>query len=260
MSTKSLLTSGCSFSEHFNQWSTKRTWPAFLQDYFANTVSVLHTGMGGTGNDLIARKAIFMCADAVKQHRGDEIVLLLMWSGLARKAMLTDNRTNIVKAENFRRAHDTLTVCQGSDYLNNPLDVHTPSWIWFNPSWTNDPGVEDWYVKYDNDYQQFDATLWNMLQVQNFCKVHNIQYHWMTMNNELDRFIYMYGNSFYSSHLIEQLDMSNRICAQGEFEWITDHHPDKFLEDLMHPTPEGHKLFTDSVVVPYLRNRGILNA
>lgn len=259
MSTKSLLTSGCSFSEHFNHWSTKRTWPAFLQDYFPNGTEFVHTGMGSTGNDLIARKGIFMCSNALKEYKHDQIVLLLMWSGLARKAILSDNRTNIIRAEHFRKSHNSLVPSQGSNYANELLDTNTPSWVWFNPSWLNDPGVADWYIKYDNDHQQFDATLWNMLQVQNFCKLHNIQYHWMTMNNELDNFISMYGNNFYSLYLIEQLDMSNRISMHGEYEWILSNHPDKFLEDKMHPSPEGHKLFTNDVIVPYLVNKGILN-
>lgn len=215
--------------------------------------------MGSTGNDLIARKGIYMCSRALKECAGDQIVLLLMWSGLARKAMLTDNRTNIMRADHFRRSQDMVISRQGSNYLNEPLDVHAPSWVWFNPSWHSDPGVEDWYIKYDNDYQQFDSTLWNMLQVQNFCKLHNIQYHWMTMNNELDRFIYMYGNNFYSEYLIDQLDMSNRICSQGEYEWVLANHPDKFLEDQMHPSPEAHKLFTQSVIVPYLIKQGVIN-
>ncbi len=259
MTVKALLTSGCSFSEHFTKWSTKRTWPAFVADHFVNSDLILHTGMGSTGNDLIARKAVFMCSQALEKYAGNEIVLLLMWSGLARKAFLTDNRTNIFTAEHFRSAHDTITISQGSNYLNEIVDTNQPSWIWFNPSWLNDPGVNNWYVDYDNDHQQFDATLWNMLQVQNFCKLHGIQYHWMTMNNELDRFIDMYGENFYSSYLIKQLDMTNRVCTLGEYEWTLQHHPDKFLEDKMHPSPDAHELFTESVIVPYLRNQDILN-
>lgn len=258
---QAFLTSGCSFSEHFDQYSTERCWPGHLQKYFPYAPMKVNTGMGSTGNELIARKGIFMCNQALHQYPGDEILLILMWSGLARKAFLTDNLHNVFKASYFRSMHSGLGYPQrqGTNYLNQALDTNDPSWIWFNPGWVNDPGVETWYTQYDNDYQQFDTTLWNMLQVQNFCIMHNINYYWMTMNNEFDSFIEMYGNEFYAQYLLDNLDMSNRITPQGQYEWNKSNHADKFLPDNFHPTSEAHKLFTDSIIVPFLADRGILN-
>lgn len=255
---KGLVTAGCSFSEHLDEFATNRCWPGFLKDIATPTFN-MNLGAGSAGNDIISKRAIYGCYRALQQQSRDETVLIVMWSGLARKGFLTDNGTNKLTANVMRNLSNNILFLQGSDYENNQIDEKTPSWIWFNPNFVN-PDIVRWYADYDNSLQQLESTLWNMLAVQSFCESKGIKYFWMTMNNDMQENIDRLDKSvhaMHTKHLVNLIDQTNRIHHEGMYEWTRRKLPTAFTEDGFHPDPNAHSQFTHSVIVPYLRSRGI---
>lgn len=254
---KSLITSGCSFSEHYpDGYSRARCWPAVLDEQF-EFENFQSLGMGSCGNDIIARKAIYGCANALKSHPADEILLIVMWSGLARRAFLTDNDTNILTSVEIKDAMNH--PFQGSTLDNTVLSTTVPAWIWFNPG-THSQAAQNWYLHYDNDYQQLESTLWNMIAVQSFCAQHKIKYVWGTMNNELyqmQRRLDKTVQDLHTTYLFDLLDRTNRFASIGMYEWTVANNKNGFLEDGFHPDIESHRMFTARVLLPYLSSKNI---
>ena len=253
---RSLITSGCSFSEHHGPYSTVRCWPGVMSERF-KFEHYAHLGMGSCGNDIIARKAIYGCTQALKSYDAKDILLIVMWSGLARKAFLTDNSSNIITAVDAKQFMGL--SLQGSTLDNTVLDTDIPSWIWFNPQVTL-PAAERWYLQYDNDYQQLENTLWNMIAVQSFCAQHSISYYWMTMNSELDQAINRLDKSIQELHinyLGSMLDRTTRIHPVGMYEWTASNTQNGFTKDNFHPNVESHRTFVTQVVHPYLESNNI---
>ncbi len=255
---RALLTAGCSFSEHLDQFSLPRCWPGFLKEH-VNPEFSLNLGAGSAGNDMIARRAIFACTRALERYSADDIVLLVMWSGTARKAFLTDNNTNKLTASVMRNLSKNELFIQGTDHENNILDTNTPSWIWFNPNFV-EPTINRWYLDYDNYLQQVESTLWHMLSVQSFCESKGIKYFWMTMNNDMQESLDRVEKSIHSMHtkyLFDSLDQHNRVHHEGMYEWTRRKLPVEMLLDGFHPTPNAHNQFMHSIILPYLRSRNI---
>jgi len=255
---RALLTTGCSFSEHLDEFSLARCWPGFLKEHQKPEFN-LNYGAGSAGNELIARRAIFACQQALERYPSDEIVLIVMWSGLARKAFLSDNRTNKLTASVMRNLTDNKLFIQGTDHANNCIDSNTPSWIWFNPNFV-EPTIARWYTDYDNSLQQLENTLWNMLAVQSFCESKNIKYFWMTMNNDMQETMDRVEKSvsaIHIDHLATMLRQNNRLHLEGMYEWTRRKLPTEFLEDGFHPTPSAHQQFMHSVILPALARNGI---
>lgn len=253
---KALVTSGCSFSEHYSKVGTVSCWPGVMSERFEFEFQA-HLGMGGCGNDIIARKAIYGCKQALETHQPDDIMLIVMWSGLARKAFLTDNRNNIVKAIDVKEVMNH--PMQGSTLDNVELGRNVPAWVWFNPG-TELYGPQRWYLLYDNDYQQLESTLWNMLAVQSFCAQHNIKYFWMTMNNDMEETMGRLDKTvqnLHSDYLFELLDKTNRIHPIGMYEWTLWNRMKGFQEDGFHPTVESHKKFVEQVMLPFFEQNNI---
>ncbi len=256
--TRVLPTAGCSFSEHLDEFSLPRHWPGYLKEHLKPEFN-LNYGAGSAGNDIIARRAIFACQQALGRYPADEIVLIVMWSGLARKAFLTDNRTNKLTATLMRNLANNKLFIQGTDHANNCMDENTPSWIWFNPNFV-DPAIEQWYTNYDNSLQQLESTLWNMVAVQSFCESKNIKYFWMTMNNDMQETMDRVEKSVSAAHidyLVTMLKQTNRLHYEGMYEWTRRKLPTEFLEDGFHPTPNAHQQFMHSVILPALVRNGI---
>jgi hypothetical protein len=253
---RALLTAGCSFSEHPDEFSISRCWPGFLKEHLKPEFN-LNYGVGSAGNELIARRAIFACQQTLGRYPTDEIVLIVMWSGLARKAFLTDNKTNKLTASVMRNLTNDKLFIQGTDHANNHIDSNTPSWIWFNPNFV-EPAIASWYTDYDNSLQQLENTLWNMLAVQSFCEAKKIKYFWMTMNNDMQETMDRVDRSVYRlhiEHLHSELNQRNRLHYEGMYEWTRRKLPSEFNEDGLHPNPNAHSQYMHSVILPSLRSK-----
>ena len=84
---KIIITSGCSFTQ------SDGTWPYHIeQSKYGNVHNV---GDTGAGNSYISRSVIWEVNEQLKLgKKPEEIVVLIMWSGITRKEFLSTIREN----------------------------------------------------------------------------------------------------------------------------------------------------------------------
>jgi len=255
---KALLTTGCSFSD-FNGRDTNnehKRWTNYLEEYISPEF-VMHTGYGSSGNDIIAKRAIYMCSKALKQYTGDEILLVLNWSEISRKSFFVnkDNPKSFSiehMKQDIHDDYDNILEVIGCDLENKPQN--NEGYFWVSNHW-KDSEIQKWYLTYYNDAQALEETVWNMLQVQNFCELNNINYGWMSLNNYIHTADY---SKFNVIHLEKMLNPELSIMDMGMWEWTKINNPELFMKDKVHPNPLGHFNITTKCIIPHFQSNGVL--
>ena len=248
---KALITSGCSVSETWVSWL--RSWPLWLEDHIQPEF-VVHSGLGCTGNDLISRKAIYHCTEALKKYKGEDILLVCAYTTLFRTALLLDENNIIAERLSNERKNDPgghMWLHQGSNYNLEVVDSNEyPAWFYFN-LWKDIPQCNNYYTVYQSQHNLIHDYLWNMFAVENFCKANNINYVWMKVDNTLDQTIL---NHWSVSYLTQALDYQYGI-KKPIADTIFEHDP-TLMADIIHPTNSGHYWYTNNILIPFLEEHG----
>jgi hypothetical protein len=253
---KALITSGCSVSETWIPDRLLRTWPQWLEEYLQPEYSN-HSGLGSIGTDFITRKAIYHCTEALKEYDGKDILLVCAYTTLYRNARLFYAEDIIANRLLDRRKEgcDATWQFQGCNYDNKVLeDSEYPAWFYYN-LWRDIPAIDNYYAMYENEHNMREQYLWNLYAVENFCKANNIRYVWTTIDKEFDTDFSNDVTSHWSmSHLRAALDYDYRIRSNIS-QVVTEHDP-KLMGDVIHPTSEGHKYYTQEILIPFLEKHG----
>ena len=240
---KALLTSGCSFSD----MKYSRVWAHWLEQHM-NTTVAKHTGSSNHGNDLIAKKTIYACNELLKEYKGEDIMCIVQWSSYSRFALLNEHDSDMRKEISKQGSATPWFANQFKDYDNKTNDQEPLyGWNFFNPNWD----IKDTMLHYKNQsvFGMVEQTLWHMLNVKNFCEVNDINYFWTTMQNDVNT---NFAKHWSTKHLYDLVyNTDNRIGKHGIYEWVTHFHPEELNED-KHPTVQGHKLYTEEVIIPFL--------
>ena len=105
-----------------------------------------------------------------------------------------------------------------------------------------------------------EETLWNMLNVKNFCALNNINYFWTTMMNDVDKpnkYEIAISKHWTTSHLYKLVyETDNRITKQGMYEWVLERYPHCIGDDGLHPDSLGHKHYCFNAIIPFIENYG----
>ena len=242
---KALLTSGCSFSDT----KYNKTWPNWLELHVSPEVAK-HTGSSGHGNDLIAKKTIYWCNELLKEYKGKDIMCVVQWSSYSRIALLneydSDMRKEISKQDKVM--HWFRNQFKDYDEKTNKQEPFY-GWNFINSHWD----IKDTMLHYKNQslYGMVEQTLWHMLNVKNFCEVNNINYYWTTMLNDVNT---NFAKHWSTKHLYDLVyNTDNRISKLGIYDWVIQSYPEELRVD-KHPTVQGHKLYTEEEVIPFVEN------
>lgn len=241
-----LITAGCSFSTAQNEHST---WPVHLNDYL-RPKDIVYLGSGGIGNGIISRRVIYNVTQYLKKYEPKDILVGIMWSSY--------DRYEVYSKEPISHTHKDLEPT-----LTNPIAVsQDKNFYIINPYW-DDKSTVLYYKYFYNEHHAAMLTLEHILRVQWFLKIHNIKY-----------FMALYGPNALpiSDHPIQR-----EILANPDIKYLYDsidkNHwlPIDTMYDFalnsgltfpgpdMHPGTEQHKLFTDTVIIPHLKNKGYIN-
>lgn len=232
-----LITSGCSFSEYR---TLTKTWPKHLAEKIGYKHQPL--GLSSQGNGLIMRKLIHYIES--NDIIPEETLVAIMWSGPSRQDFFNSCVKNISKNIN-------------NDVLENPtyLDkTHEGGWVIMNHHW------EDLYSKtyynYFSDpvYYQL-LTLEYILHTQWYLERKNIPYIMMCYTNEV--FSHDCTNHPELFHLYNQIDFTKFVDIKGCYEWCLTKTNILFVNNDNHPTEDHYEVFTDEVIIPYLKIRGL---
>lgn len=261
-SVKALITSGCSLSEVSGQFL--KTWPIILEEK-TKFDYIDHRGLGSIGTDFIARRAIHASQQALEKYPGNEILLVCEYSTLWRTAGLFQiddvfaKKMLVEKEKKLKEdpLNDTWRQ-QGIDFkYNQMLSEKEPSWFFWN-LWRDMDQLSSYYTLYQTQWNMLEQYLWNMYAVQNFCKANNINYVWMQADDEFTRAPNMDALKHWTlKHLHDEVVGTLHHINTPIATWVTEKYPE-CMSDVIHPTTEGHTHYTDEILIPFLKEQGLI--
>ena len=233
---KLLITGGCSFSECVSRHID--TWPRHLAKELSDYTHI-STGLGSQGNGLISRKIIYQ----TQKNLGNEIVVGVVWSGPDRH----DFYLNPIENLNVSRSMENPTTV---------IDNSVGGWIITNPYW-KDSYSKLYYSKFHSSIGQIVYTYEHILRTQWFLEKLNIKYFMGTYTGEV--FSANYLSHPEVNHLYNQFDRSTFLPVDGIYEWCRDFSNLEFpVKGDNHPSSDQHKLFTEQVIVPFLKEKNYI--
>jgi hypothetical protein len=233
---KQLITGGCSFSECLSPWID--TWPKHLA---RSLTEYTHesTGMGSQGNGLISRRVIYQVIQSLKEYNSNDLLVGIMWSGPDRHDVYFQKTPPLVKEDG---------------YMENPtkfVPESNGSWTIMSHNWQTELS-QNYYQHYHDMIGQYIYSNEHILRTQWFLKLHNIKYFMTTYTNNV------FQQRIYPDikYLYEQIDFDQFLPVDGEYEWCRDSSGLEFpINGDRHPSSEQHKLFTDQVILPFLKEK-----
>lgn len=247
--SKHLITSGCSFSEV--KPNQTETWPTHLANLMTEFKPV-HTGMSSQGNGIISRKVIYEVQAKIQASvRPADIFVGIMWSSPGRYDIFSDSSPP---------GYDDSSNEELKIYENPTKFVReneNKQWYVFNHNWQKTYFNSTYYKLYHNEVMHSILTIEHVLRIQWYLKSLGINY-----------FMTSYTNKVFPSNLIShpeiqylynQIDFSQFLPVEGEYEWCRDcseyEFPDKHD---MHPGSMQHMDFTNKVIYPWLVSKGYM--
>ena len=238
MSIKVLVTGGCSFTE---KSKTTLSWPVHLEKYLnLEPNKLFNTAQGGNGNGQISRRVLYNLTELLKKYSANDLLVGIIWSGPERHDFYTSNLDIVSPSINSWKKNPT-TFIPGAENR----------WVLCN--WHSDNDTAKMYYRTFHDHVgSIIYTCEHILRIQWFLKLHGIRYFMSTYNNTvLPKPIV---ESVDVVHLYREIDFSKFLQVEGEYEWCRDHSGLEFApQDLIHPTTEQHKMFTEQIIIPFLK-------
>lgn len=247
---KVLITAGCSFSTVNTE---EVTWPIHLNEVVKPSKD-LHLGQGALSNGIISRRVIHNVTKELEITLPEDILVCIMWSA--------NDRFEIYS--NITIPHTSLKF--GSAHHNPVKVAGEKDFYLLNPNW-DDESTNVYYKHFYNNHQSTLLTLEHILRTQWFLQLHNIKY-FMTLFN---------WQSLPLKNEIQELEIINHPDIKYLYDLVDQQHflPIKNMSDYLiesgrypsygkpgtniHPSTEQHKFFTDTIIIPYLKNKGYIN-
>jgi hypothetical protein len=240
--TKLLITAGCSFSEPPNSWTKA------LSD--AMDIKTLFLGHGAGSNGIISKKVIYNTTESLKTYKPNEILVGIMWSGASRSEFYSQ-----VQIESYGSwFHNPLTIVEDKNYYL--LNTHWDS-IYCDSYYKNLYDMVGSVIK----------TIEHILNVQWFLKSQNIPYFMTEYYKDVfeREYTLFYKGSYIKivdhpdvKYLYDLIDFDNWIDAEDCQTWVMKYSNLLFpKENDPHPSYEQHKIYTENVIIPFLKRKNL---
>lgn len=281
MIIKRVITSGCSFSD----FATPHTWPHQLEKYMKNidpTVTFDHRGLSSQGQDLIQKKATHAVMKAIEEgFSSEEIAVIVMWTSSDRKAFYIDNPLIINKiAEGWKGSQQGWQLQFGdlankiSNYGEIKSKARSDNIIpynkdggWFITSAHVNDGsnfIKGYFLMSEHSESPgpMHYDLENILMLQNFCKARRIKlYHQFYMDSVLQCYENCKNHQIIK-YLYDDIDWDtvvSKTSIHGYLKRLAKH--EELFEGPTdpHPTEQGHLIWTDQILIPYLTKKNFFD-
>lgn len=241
-----LITAGCSFSSVPAEF---RTWPSHLRKYL-NPVKNIYLGTGAAGNGIISRRVIYNVTEQLKTHKPEEILVGIMWSSY--------NRSEVYSTDSIPH----MSQDYGPTHCNPVSVVKNKNFYLINNHWEDELSV-NYYKNFYNDEYGSILTLEHVLRVQWFLKSYNIKY--FMAEYSFDTFPTQ--NYPHITKIMVNPDVKHLYDLVDRDHWLPITNMQEFANSSgypyvpgnIHPTTEHHKHLNDTVIVPYLKNKGYID-
>ena len=216
-----VITSGCSFT-----YNSEMTWVGKLEELW----NVHNVASCAAGQDYISRQAIAK----LKQLQGQRNILVCQWSGIHRRAFLTE--------------HD-FGFEQGSPYMDKTQDGY---WVKNGGNGVDSKASENElaekhlfepYRKIYNEKQSAIESLEHIARTQWYCELNNIpmiNFWWKDEMSNID----------IDATLVDWSNFWFHKKTGGMAEWCIDEMWDPGFAEGNHPTKEHHDKFAEDIIIP----------
>lgn len=239
-----LITSGCSYSQVPNQ---DKSWPMHLSERL--NLPSENLGKGSAGNGMISRTIIYSVTKALESYNADEILVGIMWSGLARFEIYKKN-----KDIGITKIPGELCYCNPQS-INK--DIVDKNYVLITPVWEDELSK----IFYKNIYSPEWACIVNLehiLRTQWFLKSKNIKYFMTFYDDDAlpDKIMQLNPDIKF---LFAQLDWTNFIKVYNMGNWARGTGLPYARPPDPHPSSEMHELYVNEHIIPHLVERNIIS-
>jgi hypothetical protein len=243
---KILITSGCSFTD------PSYAWPNHLSKKL--DLKLENIAFASQGNGLISRKLIYTINQISKSILNEnDVIVGIMWSGIDRTERYIEPLGDFYFKPNGLLNEVVTNVVLG--YRN---------WRLMLPDWIKHVDCKLHYEIFNNKISSKVYTIEHILRTQWFLEKHNIKYF---MSTYMDIFKDKNSNEHPDvKYLYDMIDFSKFLPVSGCFEWVKENYPKEFMVfdkngNILdfHPTDIGHEKFTDEVIIPYIKEKNLIN-
>lgn len=240
-----LMTFGCSFTDGLI------TWPNHLSEKL--NLKLLNYGQVGAGNGYISRSAIYNINKFLETSNTNNLLVGIMWSGAARTEHY---RTNPI-------------IHKSSEYFRF-VEEDKGRWVKVQLH-GNDALSTSWLRNFYDNHGIYILTLEHILRTQWFLDSRNINYFMTTFSPATLPDDKLLKNPSIG-HLEKMIDWTKFIPITNCLDWcktkvmitkeqksfferIKEHTNKELYLDATHPTKEEHKIFTERVIIPHVREK-----
>lgn len=267
-----IITAGCSFSHYrydpyhdaerdatkypddeiffTNFTNPEQTWPNYIENEFENAI---HLGISSVGNGIISRRVITTVSNFIETNDKNDLVVGIMWSGFARGDIYncdTINRKRLI-------------------YENKLNGIHA------NPIWADHKNIDKinfiitspWWKGLTN------VNYYNALPIEHLMLIsmeHVLRTQWFLKSNNIKYFMSSYTSDWVHKGLVsdnpdkhdrvlkstwDMIDFNHWLPVTGCYEWCLENTDIPFRDDDNHPNSEQHKLFTEKVILPFIKEK-----
>lgn len=293
MTVKKIITGGCSFSTaeiNITPEVQCDTWPYRVRERYPN-IPIRYTGTQGIGQELIQKRLSLAIMEELKKHKGEEILVMVMWSGTERKAFYVDDKGYIEDMVKYRAGVSNLSGISQFESLGNgpPRNKKTaitkdstfdyyPDGGWYIANYMHPDSrlMESYIETMTTRLAQVTISLENIIFLQNLCKIHNIKLVQSFYRTHVYDDIMDYKDHTNIKYLLKQLDYDTIVSTVGLYDYLNPQKkmslfnvpgevftyiqglsPDKdkrkyFGSDKFHPSKLGTEKWTNEVLFPKL--------
>jgi len=229
------ISSGCSFSAMTYGHNTL-TWPHWI-DKTLQPVQSIHTGRVGQGNALIGRHIIFQVHQALQKYPANDLLVGIVWSGPWRYDFWQE-----------------LESSTNDQYNVDVVASGSRNWRILNHHWT-DEDSSVFYKKFGSYIGSLVTSYENILRTQWYLQQHQVPYFMSAITEEVLPITQRQHAEI--GYLHDMIDFDHFLpISHGLFGWARDQSGLAFADhDPGHLTSEQNQLFTEQIILPFLRER-----
>lgn len=239
--SKILISGGCSFSQ---VPSFYKNWPYFLSkniNYYP-----FYTAEAAYNNDIIANKTLYYLSKCLSHFDSKNILVGVMWSGVSRNCFYFSKEPEWFSKlpSNEKQLYRSSIVEKNNYYL---IQSHIK----------NNSLVDFYYNNLYDDVGSLINSIKNILLVQNFCKIKNVRYFFTEYSHDT------VTNNFLKNHsdvkyLYNLIDLDHFLPIKNMREWCVESGLKYKIENDDHPTSEMSEMFSQTVIIPFLKKKNYI--
>lgn len=269
-----IITSGCSFTagveleDYVDNWEkgleeSKLIWSYKIKEALWPDANFFNAAKSGGSNSAIVRKTIYYTNEILKKYNPEDIVVLIMWTGVDRREWRINKSDLDYKQSDFKYENTTATdasVLKERNIKKIMKEFYHPVWTDFRREYLKEIGIDkiilNYYKSLINKESSLYDTLKNIEYLSMFLDKNNISYYYTSS----DRHIFDYskdvlGRDMFLDRLINDVNPNENFFSFNgigfsEFTFEQNYPTCEFG----HPDKEAHSEYA-KLMSEWIRNK-----